>query len=76
VTGGDKITRFFPILILPAVSRGSRPQQRTSIEDFREKVLRRIFGSKTAEPIGKLRKLQNKELHYLHSSANNTEINK
>jgi hypothetical protein len=38
---------------------------------FENRVLRRIFGPKRDEVTGEFRKLDNEELHILHSSPNN-----
>jgi hypothetical protein len=42
---------------------------------FENRVLRRIFGPKTDEVIGKWRRLHNEELNALYSSPNNIPVN-
>jgi hypothetical protein len=41
---------------------------------FQNRVLRRIFGPKTDEVTGGLRKLHNEELNYLYSSPNSIRV--
>jgi hypothetical protein len=61
---------IYKIIILPVVlcKLGISPQGKNKIEDVRNKVLRRIFGSKGEEVKGGWTKLYNEELHNLYSA--------
>ena len=49
----------------------SPPERGAEVKDFRESVLRKIFGAKRDEITGEWRKLNNAELHGLYSLPNN-----
>ncbi|KAJ4436836.1 hypothetical protein ANN_16968 [Periplaneta americana] len=64
--------RIYKTVILPVVLYGCEPWTLTFREEhrlrvFENKVLRKIFGAKSDEITGELRKLHNTELHSLYS---------
>jgi hypothetical protein len=67
--------KIYKTIILPAVLYGCETWSLTLREEHRlrvfdNRVLRRIFGPKTAEVTGEWRKLHSEELHNLSLSAN------
>jgi hypothetical protein len=67
--------RIYTIIILPVVLYGCETWSLTLRKEhrlrvFKNRVLRRIFDSKTNEVTGEWRKLHNEELHNLYSSPN------
>jgi hypothetical protein len=74
LSGNIKI-KIYKTMILPVVLCGCetwpvafREEHRLGL--FENRVLRRIFGPKRNEEMGKWRKLQNVKLHNLYSSPN------
>jgi hypothetical protein len=73
--------RICKTIILPVVRYGCETWSLTLREEhrlgvFENRVLRRIFGPKRDEVIGKWRKLRNEELHDLYSSPSIIRISK
>jgi hypothetical protein len=62
--------KTYRTIILPVVLCGCLTWSLTLKEERRLRVLRRIFGPKRDQVTRKWRKLPNKELNNLHSSAN------
>jgi hypothetical protein len=72
---------IYKTMILPGVLYGCETWSLTLREEYRlgvleNRVLRRIFGSKRDEVIGRWRKLHNEELHNLYSSPSIIRINR
>jgi hypothetical protein len=69
----NKKIRIYRTIIFPVVPYGCETwsltlRQEHRLRVFENRVLRRIFGSKTDEVTGGWRKLHNEELHDLYSS--------
>jgi hypothetical protein len=61
--------RIYTPIILPVVLYGCKTWPLTLKEEYRLRVLRRIFGPKRDEVTGGWGKLHNEELHNLYTSA-------
>jgi len=73
--------KIYRIIILPVVLYGCETWLLTLSEEhkvsvFEDRVQRRIFGPKRDEVTGEWRRLHNKELYDLYSSANIIHVNK
>jgi hypothetical protein len=67
--------KIYKTIILPVVLYGCetwflRLREQPRLTVFKNRVLRRIFGSKRDEVTGKWRRLHNEELHILYSHPN------
>jgi hypothetical protein len=75
LTKNTKI-KTYEIIILPVVLYGCETWSLTLREEYRLRVLRRIFGPKRDEVTGNWRKLHYEELHILYSSPSIIRIQK